>query len=133
MSKISPQRFSVEEFPEQQDWIGKLFTPLNQLTGEIVAAFANGLSVKDNLMQEIKEVKWVNSTTNFPLKFRTKFGNKAPIALLPGYLLNNTTGAYSTVQPWVVWSYKDGEVLISDVMGLVSGNTYTIRLVVIYE
>jgi len=131
MSKINPQRFSTEEFPDQNDWIGKLFSPLNQFTGDVVRAFANSLTVEDNLYQEIREIKWVNSATNFPLKFRTKF-NLSPRGLTPIYLLNNTTGAYSTAAPWVVWSYQNNEVTISNISGLTAASTYTIRLWVTY-
>lgn len=131
MSKIDPQQFTTEEFPDQNDWIGKLFTPLNKLTGDIVRAFSNGFSVEDNLYQEIKEVKWVNSATNFPVKFRTKF-NKAPKGLVQIYLLNNTTGAYSLAAPWVVWSYQNNAVTISAISGLTAASTYTMRLWVVY-
>jgi len=131
MAKVSPQRFTTEEFPKQNDWIGKLFSPLNQFIGDVVRAFSNGFTVEDNLFQEIKEIKWVNSATNFPLKFRTKF-NSSPKGLIPIYLLNNTTGSYSTAAPWVVWSYQNNEVSISDISGLTASSTYTIRLLVIY-
>lgn len=131
MSKLNPQRFSTEEFPDQQDWITKLFQPLNQFTGEVVRAFSNSLNIEDNLYQEIKEIKYVNSPNNFPLKFRTKF-NSIPKGLSVIYLLNNTTGSYSLLQPWVVWSFNNGEILISDISGLTASSTYTIRLLLYY-
>ena len=131
MSKLNPQRFSTEEFPEQENWISKLFQPLNQFTGEVVRAFSNSLNIEDNLYQEIKEIKYVNSATNFPLKFRTKY-NVSPRGLSVIYLLNNTTGSYSTQQPWLVWSYKSGDVSIGDISGLTASSTYTIRLLVYY-
>ncbi len=131
MSKINPQSFSTEEFPEQQDWITKLFQPLNQFTGEVVRAFSNSFNIEDNLFQEIKEIKYVNSSSNFPLKFRTKF-NSSPKGLSVIYLLNNTLGTYSLLQPWVVWSYQNNEVSISAISGLTASSTYTIRLLVYY-
>ncbi len=132
MSKLNPQRFSNEEFPDQASWIGKLFSPLNQFTGELVTAFSNALTIEDNLYQEIKEIKYVNNSNNFPLKFRTKFNNVQPRGLTPIYLLNNTTGSYSTAQPWIVWSYQNNEVSISAISGLTASTTYTIRILVIY-
>lgn len=131
MSKLSPQRFSVEEFPEQKDWIGKLFSSLNSFTGDVVRSYQNSINIEDNLFQEIKEIKYNNSASNFPLKFKTKF-NSSPMGILPIYLLNRTTGAYSTSQPWVVWSYQDGSVSISDISGLTASSDYTIKLLVIY-
>lgn len=131
MSKITPQRFTTEEFPEQEDWIGKLFSPLNQFTGDVIRAFANKVTIEDNLYEEIKEIKYVNSANNFPLKFVTKFKTQ-PKGLHPIYLLNNTLGSYSTAAPWVVWSYQDGQVVISEISGLSANSTYTIRLRVCY-
>ncbi len=131
MSKISPQRFSTEDFADQQGWIEKLFSPLNQFTGDVVRAFSNGFNIEDNLFQEIKEIKYVNASSNFPLKFRTKFA-VSPKGISVIYLLNNTTGSYSTQVPWVVWGYQDGTITIKDISGLTANSTYTIRLLVIY-
>lgn len=131
MGQISPQKFTTEDFTDQQSWIGKLFSPLNSFIGEIVTNFTNGITVEDNLFQEIKEIKYVNTATNFPLKFTTKF-KQHPRGVFPIYLLNNTLGSYSLLQPWVVWSYSDGQVIISDIDGLTASSTYTIRLLVIY-
>lgn len=131
MSKVTPQRFSVEEFPDQASWIAKLFSPLNQFTGEVIRGLSNSLTIEDNLFQEIKEIKFVNAANNYPLKFRSKF-KTPPMGLSPIYLLNNTTGEYSLFSPWIVWSYQNGEVSISDISGLTASSTYTIRILVIY-
>lgn len=131
MTKINPQKFTTEEFQDQASWIGKLFSGLNGFTGSVVTAFSNGFTVEDNLYQEIREIKYVNSSGNFPLKFKTKF-SVHPKGLVPIYLLNNTLGSYSTAAPWVVWSYADGQVSISDISGLTASSTYTIRLLVLY-
>lgn len=132
MANLTPKSFTVEQFPDQVKWIGKLFSPLNQLIQELVSGFSNNITVKDNLFQEIKEIKWTNTATNFPLGFRTKFVSN-PSGLIPIYLVNNTTGDYSPLAPWVQWSYSDGQITIPAISGLTSGNTYTIRLLVIYE
>lgn len=132
MAKVSPKKFTVEEFQEQAKWIGPLFSGLNQFIGDVVGGFSNQLSVKENLYQEIKEIKWVNQSQDYPLKFKTKFAVH-PKGIIPIYLLNNTLGSYSVAAPWVVWSYSDGQVSISDISGLTASSTYTIRLLVIYE
>jgi hypothetical protein len=132
MTAINPQKFTTEEFQEQASWIGKLFSPLNQFIQDVVSASTNGLTIQDNFAQEMKDIKWVNSGTNFPLKFKTKFA-KYPKGIFPIYLFNNSLGSYSTLPPWVVWGYSDSQVTISDISGLTSGSTYTIRLLVIYE
>ena len=67
MAKINPQKFTNEDFPDQRDWIGKLFSPLNQFLGDVARAFANKINIEDNLFQEIREISFKNSTNNFPL------------------------------------------------------------------
>lgn len=131
MSRINPQQFTVETFPEQQDWIGKLFSPLNQFTGDVVRAFRNQLTISDNLFQEIKEIKWVNQAANLPLRFTPKF-NSQPVGLTYIYIYNNTDQVYSTTAPHVVWTFNGSQVVISDISGLTSGKTYTIKLLVLY-
>lgn len=131
MSKVPPQRFTTEEFPEQEDWIGKLLEPLNQFTGNVVRAFTNKVTIEDNLYEEIKEIKFVYAANNFPLKFLTKFKTQ-PKGLVPIYLYNNTLSAYATAAPWPIWVYQDGQVVISDISGLTANQTYTIRLRVAY-
>lgn len=129
--RLNPAKLTLEDFPEQRSWIGKLFSVLNKFTGDLVQGFTNQLTVEDNLFQEIREVKFTNSSSEFPLKFRTKFAS-APKVLIAGYLFNVTTGVYSTAAPWVQWSYQDGQVLISNVSGLTTDNQYTMRLILIY-
>lgn len=131
MAKINPQKFTLEDFPDQRDWIGNLFSPLNQFLGDVFRSFNNQFTVEDNLFQEIREIKFKNATNNFPYKFRTKF-NSTPKGLVPIYLFNNTTSAYATETPLVVWSYADQEINISQISGLTSNSSYTIRLLIIY-
>lgn len=132
MSQVTPNKFTVEEFKDQAQWIGPFFSKLNQFIQEVVSGFTNQLTVKENLYQEIKEIKWVNQAQDFPLKFKTKFAVN-PKGLMPIYLFNNTLGNYALDQPWVVWNYAEGQIVISDISGLTTASTYTIRLLVIYE
>lgn len=131
MAKINPQKFTNEDFVEQQDWIGKLFSPLNQFLGDVFRAFNNSLTIEDNLYQEIREIKFKNSTNNFPYKFRTKF-SAIPKGLVSIYLFNNDLGEYSDESPLVVWSYANQEVTISQMTGLTTDVNYTIRVWIIY-
>lgn len=132
MAKLTPAKLTLEDFKEQRSWIAPLFSTLNGFTGELVRAFANGLTVEDNLNQEIKEIKWKNTGGDYPLRFRTKF-NVFPRGLFPIYLYNHTLSAYSPLAPWVNWTFKNNEIVISDISGLTAGHIYTIRLNVIYS
>lgn len=129
--KLDPQRFSTEEFPDQASWISKLFSGLNQFTGNVVTGFTNQLTIEDNFYQEIREVKFTNSAQTFPLKFKAKFAVH-PRGLTPIYLLNNTSGNYSDLQPWFSWNFADGQIIINSVTGLNPGEIYTARLLIIY-
>jgi len=131
MSKIKPAKLTLEDFKEQREWIGPLFSILNGFTGDLVAALNNGLTVEDNLRQEIKEIKFKNSSSDYPVKFKAKF-NLNPKGMYPIYFYNNTLSAYSTQTPWVEWSYSDGLISISNVSGLTADSQYTIRLLVVY-
>lgn len=131
MSKLSPQKFIVEQFQGQADWIGPLFSSLNSFINDVVISFTNKLTISDNLYQEIKEIKWKNNSGDFPLKFKTKFISN-PVGMIPIFLYNNTLSANSAQVPVLTWSYGNGEISITALTGLTAASTYTIRLLVIY-
>lgn len=129
--KLTPAKLTLEDFPNQRDWIGNLFLILNSFTGDVVRGFSNQLTIEENLYQEIREIKWTAGSGDLPLSFQTKF-KTAPKGLLPIYLFDQTAGTYSTSQPWFVWSYANGSVSILDVSGLTAGRTYSARILLIY-
>ena len=131
MAKLNSQQFTLESFPEQQSWIGKLFGPLNQFMGDVIRAFRNQLTIEDNLFQEIKEIKYVNNAVNLPLRFTPKFST-SPKGLLPIYIYNETDAVYSSSQAHLVWSYNGTQIVISNVTNLTTDKTYTIRILAIY-
>jgi hypothetical protein len=131
MSKLKPQKFTLEGFGDQSSWIGKLFSPLNQVLNDLVISFNNGISIEDNLFQEIKEVSFKNDTNNFPLRFRTKF-NQNPKGMLLIFIFDETIGSCATQVPVVVWTYQNGEIVISSMSGLTASTNYTVRFLVIY-
>lgn len=129
--KITPKKFLVEDFAkDQQVWIGNLLSPLNTLIQELFIGLSNGLTVADNLYQEIKELKFVNDPTNLPLKFKTKF-NKTPVGIQVIYCADST-GGMPTSFPQLAWSYASQQLTISAIANLTSGLTYTVRIHVIY-
>jgi len=131
MGKLTPQRFTVESFQDQAEWIGPLLSSLNSFMNDLVINFNNGLTISDNLAQEIKEISWKNDSNNLPLRFTTKF-NKYPQGISVIYLYNTTDGVYSTQAPWLEWSFANNQIVISNITGLTASKNYTIRLLVIY-
>ena len=131
MAKITAQNFTTEGYAEQSSWIGKLFSPLNSFISQVTIALTNKLTVKDNLYQEIKTLEFVNETTNFPIKFSTKFNKYPEVVLLSSCIDSN--GNYASVSPLMQWSFKDNYLIISSISGLTASRVYTIKLLIIYE
>jgi hypothetical protein len=129
--RITPKKFLVEDFgKEEQSWIGNLLSPLNNLIQELFIGLNNGLTISDNLFQEIKELKLFNDTTNFPLKFKSKF-NKIPAGMVVIYCIDSNGGMPLNF-PQPNWSYSNQQITINSISNLTAGLTYTVRFHVIY-
>lgn len=131
MSKISNRKLTLEDFKDQQEWIGKLLQTLNNFIGDVFQAMNNGLTVEDNLNQEIKELKFLNDSTTFPLDFKTKF-NVYPKGLSV-ISCRDSSNVDLTTAPFVNWSFNNGVIRITSITGLTSGRTYKMNLHVIYS
>lgn len=128
--KISPRSFTVEQFPEQQSWIGTLLAPINQTNQELFSGLNNGITIQDNLNQEVKELNFTLDASTYPIKFKTKF-NKQPMGLHVIYCID-TTGGTATNTPWLTWSFGDGQLTISNITNLTTNKKYILRILVIY-
>lgn len=131
--KLTSRKFSTEDFngPEQS-FIAKLIGPLNQLILELVSGLnSNNVTVKDNLFQEIKEIKFLNETITFPIKFKTKF-IAAPVGLSVLYC-KDTLGGTASGQPFLDWSYSSQSITIASISNLTLSKTYLMRLHIIYS
>lgn len=131
MALIKPQKFIVEAFRDQASWIGSLLNPLNFMFNDLSLAFNNQITVKDNLYQEIKEIKFKNETASFPLRFRTKF-NVYPQGMLMIYSYNNTLSTPAALNAAIDWTFTNNEIVISSISGLTASQSYTIKMLVIY-
>ena len=129
--KLIPVKLTLEDFKDQMSWIGPLFTIINEFTGDVFRGFTNQLTIEENLYQEIKEIKFKNTSSSFPLKFQTKF-NIHPKGLNQIYLFDNTLNEISGLLPQVKWSFADNAVSISSITGLTANSTYSIRFLVYY-
>ena len=131
MALIKPQKFIVEAFKEQASWISSLLNPLNFMFDDLSLAFTNNITISENLYQEVKEIKFKNDASTFPLKFRTKFSVN-PQGLINIYLYNNTLGKNAGLNPAIDWSSGNNEISIASISGLTASSSYTIRLLIIY-
>ncbi|WP_374028334.1 hypothetical protein ACES2J_08355 [Bdellovibrio bacteriovorus] len=130
MSKLTPKKLTVEDFGSQQSWIGKLFTPLNDFFSQVYQGWNNGITIEDNLHQEIRDVKIVVDANSFPMKIKAKFATY-PKGVTVIYCVDAAGGAPTTA-PWVSWSYSNGQIEISNITGLTVGKTYNLKIHVIY-
>jgi len=131
MSKLTPQKFVIENFASQASWIGPLLSSLNSFFNDLVISSSNKFSIEDNLFQEIKEIKFKNDSNNFPLSFKTKF-NVNPKGIILIYNYDNTLATCATQTPVICWRFSNNEIIIDSITGLTASTVYTFRLLVIY-
>jgi len=132
MAKLTGNKLTLEAFKNAPEWMGSFLSSLNGFIQETTEAFNNNLTIADNLSQEIKELKFVNSSGNFPLVFKTKFA-KNPKGLYVMYCLNQTDSTMAASVVWPTWSYSNSQISISALTNLTADKTYIIRFHVIYE
>lgn len=131
--KLNTRKFLMEDFKDQESWIAKLLTPLNQIIQELTTGInSNNISVSENLRQEIKEVKVYDDPSSYPFVFKQKF-SQIPIGLSVIYCKTNS-GITPITVPWIDWDYLGTDQLrINSISGLTPGLTYTIKIHVIYQ
>lgn len=131
VSKLSPKKFNLEDFRNPPEWLGQFLSNINQFIGDVYQASQNNFTVADNLRAEIKEINFVNDSSNFPLKIKTKFLQN-PKGIQVIYCLA-TDGSTSSNYPWFSWSYDNGQLSITNITNLTASKTYSIRILIIYE
>ena len=112
---------SLEAFPDQTKWIGKIVEPFNILAGNVAIALSNGLTFKDNMDCQIKSLD-LSSSSKFPYEFAVTTRNKPE-----GLWLINIENRDDTVTPltdsvMIDWEYiGEYRIKINKILGL----TYT--------
>ena len=119
----------LETLPSDvQKWIGPVVTPVNTLITNIKQIFSKGMSVNENMMGAIQNVRVTANTATFAYK-----GSKPPKAILIGAFYDLTasswapTGGISTR-----WSFSGSQVAIT-FYGLDSTHIYQITLVILED
>lgn len=128
------KRFLTEDFPpEQKSWIAKLLSPLNDFMTQVTSAFNNGITVKDNMLAEYREVEIiVRATSTYPIYFKTKFPLKPVAVYCVG--AKEVSGAPQPIAQsvWADWDFINGQVMITNLTGLTVGKKYLITFYVAY-
>lgn len=131
MAQLKNTKFTIEGFKEQQSWIGKLLSPLNTLMSDLIFAL-NGNLTMENLSQEIKQLRFKNDSSNFPLRFQQRFNRRiAGVQII--YCYQHDSDSTVAVNSLPVWDTNAGQLSISSISGLEANKEYTIKIHIIYE
>lgn len=136
MSKLPPvRRLLIEDFMDQKDWIGNLFTPINVFMDGVLGCLSKGISIRDNVAGDII----VNNTSRLPtvekpivLPWTSKQG--IPVAIHIGNIQRVKGDNFTLATPvGFQWKYDSSQgILITNIMGLTptSEDKYNITYVV---
>lgn len=128
--RLNPKRILQEDFKDQP-WIGRLLTPINEIFSQLNSIINGGLTIKDNLRAEIKELEIRD--TDIPLKFRCKYPEK-PKSIVVGFVEEIAGSPAVITNPvWVHWSWDQEVVTVLSVTGITPGTKYRINLNVSYN
>ena len=77
------QRLSTEDFVEQKDWIGKVFSPINNFFSQCISILNQGITFEDNFLgsDHIFEFVYQTDALSFPIGFTWPYA-APPRALL---------------------------------------------------
>lgn len=124
------KRFSLDDYPkEEQSWISTLLSPLNLLLTTIFSNLNNGLTIAQNMQAQIKisSISGASASTSIPWNF-SKIGAPIGVSIINTVCTSSTTPITAPVT--CQWSYSAGTIAISQITGLISGNTYNITFIV---
>lgn len=106
MSKVSPfSPFRLEDFPNQRDWIGTLFLPLNQTLEQVCQALNGQITAGDNIPTFTKVITGSNLT--LPMTF--KMGTFSPTQMVVAQAVK----AGSPIAVVGAWSVSGDTITVS--------------------
>lgn len=71
----STQRLSTEDFVEQKEWIGKVFSPINNFFSQCISILNQGITFEDNILgaDHVFDFIYQTDALSFPIGFRWAF------------------------------------------------------------
>jgi hypothetical protein len=130
VSRLPPvQRLSLEDFPDQKKWLGKLLSPINQFMESVYQSLNQGLTVKENMAGTLLEVILEGS---MPAKAAWSLKSK-PVAVLLGQV-ERTDGTTITLSSaiGIRWSYNgEGTLQIDQITGITPSSSAKVRVTLI--
>lgn len=132
MARIPPiKRLSTEDFREQQGWIGKLLSPVNQFMETVTGALSKGLTFGDNLNAQVKDldVSIPSAGSAFPIYYTSSLAGR-PVALWVGNAVERAANPSPiTSAVYVDWEFINGQIKINNISGLSASKKYRITLI----
>ena len=130
MALLPPiKRFLSEDFPDQQDWIGKLLYPLNLFLGAVYGALNKGITWKDNISGQISTIP-VNGATP-TVTFKSTSAAKPTAVWIGNVTLQNGNPSGITLPVTIDWTYSSGQILINNITNLNPAFTYNITFLTV--
>lgn len=135
MAKLPTLRrlFKGDFKPEYGELVEKLITSINNGFDTVYDALNNKLTLRNNILCDIKEFSVQVNNLGIPtntLNLNVSFPNSVSIVTI-GKITNLTNSQiYPSSGVTITWEQQTGGfIVIKHITGLVSGNTYSIRVV----
>lgn len=119
----------IEDFPSQKSWIGKMLVPLNQFMGSVYNSLNGSLELGVNIRAQVQTIEFIEGTTDLPFRFQSTIGRPRMVLIGEAADVSDTPSAL-TAAPFAVWSFSNGQVVLDDLIGLNSGQTYRLTFLV---
>lgn len=121
------KRFLTEDFPEQKDWIGKLFYPLNLILTTLSSALSNGITLGENVFSQVTTQSVTGASPT--VSFLYKFSPRIPIGVTIFSIVQSNTAAVVVAATSCTWTISSGMIMVS-VQGLDAAGVYNITFTV---
>lgn len=131
MALPSLTRFLVEDFPDQKDWIGKLFSPLNSFLRGVYQLLNKGLTFEENIAAQIHTSAFNNNTAEFPIIFKYTLGT-SPTGCIVVSASDTSTSPSSLGAVFPTWEYDsvNNQIRITALTGLVTEHSYKVTFLI---
>lgn len=102
------KRLLVEDFPSQAEWIDKLLVPLNTFVDQVSQALDRGLTIGDNLDQQVNQITFLGADT---ISFKVNTRNRPQGLTVSRF--ETLSGTAPTSAPFPTWTYSSTDSTIT--------------------
>lgn len=124
MGKIkATQRLIVEDFPEQKDWIGKLFYVVNRFITEVIAALNGNIVFEQNItgQEHLFDFKYVSDAVSFPLEFKWNLSVKPKAFDIVAATVETSTTSETPMIAVAAWQFTtEGNIRVTRIHAISS-------------